>query len=41
MKVLPFLFLRTPSCNRVSACSLLNTIFHIEINENAGGIFLF
>jgi len=23
-----------PSCNRVSICYLLNTIFHIEINKN-------
>ena len=26
--------MRTPSCNQVSTCSLLNTIFHIEINKN-------
>jgi len=24
-----------PSCNRVSACLFLNTIFNIEINKNA------
>jgi len=28
---------RTPSCNRVSASLLLNTIFHVEINLNVSG----
>jgi hypothetical protein len=26
---------KSPSCNRVPACSLLNTIFQIQINKNA------
>jgi len=34
-------FPKITSCNQFSACSLLNTIFHIEINKTYGESFFF